>query len=100
MRMKIDHGMTREKAREKVEQELKRLETRYGNRISDFDSSWSGDRLHFSFKASGLKGSGTLEVTERELVVEGKLPLMALPFEGKIRTAIEKEAKAMLGQRT
>jgi hypothetical protein len=34
-------------------------------------------------------------VTEGEIIVEGKLPMMALPFEGKIREAVKREADAM-----
>lgn len=73
------------------------LESQYGHYASDIDKSWDGDRLTFSVKAKGMSGSGSLEITDSEVIVDGKLPLMARPFESRIKSTIEREAAAMFG---
>jgi len=71
------------------------LEQQYGHYATDIDKSWDGDRLTFSVKARGMSGSGSLEITDSEVIVDGKLPLMARPFESRIKSTIEREAEAM-----
>lgn len=73
------------------------LEQQYGHYATDIDKSWDGDRLTFSVKARGMSGSGSLEITDSEVIVDGKLPLMARPFESRIKSTIEREAAAMFG---
>jgi len=51
--------------------------------------------LRFKGKARGLSVEGTVEVTDTEVIIHGKLPLMARPFEGKIKQAVELEAGKM-----
>ncbi len=36
-----------------------------------------------------------MEITDAEIIIHGKLPLMALPFEPKIKEAVKKEAEQM-----
>jgi len=73
------------------------LERQYGHYATDIDKSWEGNRLNFSVKARGMSGSGSLEITDTEVIVDGKLPLMARPFESRIKSTIEREAAAMFG---
>jgi hypothetical protein len=51
--------------------------------------------LRFKGKAKGLAVSGSAEVTDAEIILEAKLPLMAKMFEGKIRQAVQREAESM-----
>ena len=74
---------------------MSNLERQYGHYATDIDKSWDGDRLTFSVKARGMNGSGSLEITDTEVIVDGKLPLMARPFESRIKSTIEREAEAM-----
>jgi hypothetical protein len=43
----------------------------------------------------GVSIRGTVEITDSEVIVEGKLPLLAKPFEPKIRQTVEREAERM-----
>ena len=95
MKITLPHHTDRKTARKKLEHLMKDLSKRHSDTITDLDQHWEGDQLRFSFKAKGLKASGSLEVTDEDLIVDGKLPLMALPFESKIKSAIEKEAKSL-----
>ena len=95
MRIAIEHHTTRAKARKIVEQKLCEAEKHYGHYATDFDWEWQGDTLHVSGKAKGMTLKGTLEITETDVIVDGKLPLLAKPFESRIRHAVEREAEAI-----
>ena len=55
----------------------------------------SGDILDFKGKARGLSVQGTVEVTDGEVIIDAKLPFIAMPFEGRIRQTVEQEAEKM-----
>ncbi|GAC1403365.1 MAG: hypothetical protein NVSMB68_16720 [Thermoanaerobaculia bacterium] len=95
MRIAVQHNTTREKARRIVEGKMKALESQYGHYAKDVDHKWEGDTLHFGFKARGISGRGTLEVTDTDVILDGKLPLIAKPFESRIRSTVEREAQEM-----
>jgi len=97
MHITVPHHTTRAEARRKIEERLSNLEGQYGHYASDIDKTWDGDRLTFAVKARGMSGSGSLEITDSEVIVDGKLPLMARPFESRIKNTIEREAAAMFG---
>ena len=95
MRIAVPHNTTRDKARKIVEQKMKALETQYGHYANDIDHQWQGDTLHFGFKAKGMSGKGTLEITDNDVIIDGKVPLIAKPFESRIRSTVEREAEQM-----
>ena len=96
MRIAVPHNTTRDKARKIVEQKMKSLQSQYGHYASDVNHNWQGDTLHFDFKAKGgISGKGTLEITDSDVIIDGKLPLIAKPFESRIRSTIEREAGQM-----
>ena len=95
MRIAVPHNTTRDKARTIIEQKMKALETQYGHYANDIDHQWQGDTLHFGFKARGMSGKGTLEITDNDVIIDGKLPLIAKPFESRIRSTVEREAEEM-----
>jgi putative polyhydroxyalkanoate system protein len=95
MRIAVEHHTSKEVAREKLEERLGQLLVQYGGREEDFESEWLGDTMRFNGKALGFRVEGTIEITDAEVIVDGKLPLIANMFEGRIRQAVEREADAM-----
>jgi putative polyhydroxyalkanoate system protein len=93
MRIAIPHNTTKANARTTIEQKVTALLSQFGGRIDDLQQEWLGDTLEFKGKARGFKVEGTVEVTDQEIVIDGKLPFMALPFEPKIREAVKREAE-------
>jgi len=92
MHITVPHNTTKENARRIVEKRLDDLQTQYGSFASDIDKNWNGDTLSFEVKARGFTGKGTLQVTDSEVILDGKLPLLAKPFEPRIKAAVEQEA--------
>jgi putative polyhydroxyalkanoate system protein len=95
MRIAVSHNTTKENARAIVEKRLEDLQRQYGHYTTEVEKNWDGDRLDFSVKARGFHGKGTLEVTETDVIIDGKLPLIAKPFEPRIRSTVEREAEEM-----
>ena len=95
MRIAVEHHTSKETAREKLEERLGQLVVQYGGREEDFESEWVGDTMRFKGKALGFKVEGTIEVTDAEVILDGKLPLIANMFEGRVREAVAREADAM-----
>ena len=95
MRIAVEHHTSKENARRKVEERLGQLLAQFGGRADEIEHEWLGDTLRFKGKARGLSVEGTVEVTDAAVIVDGKLPLMAKMFEGRIRQAVEREADAM-----
>ena len=93
MRIAVPHNTSKAAARKRVEGRLGQLLGQFGDRAEDVTHEWSGDTLRFRGKARGLTVEGTLEVTDAAVIIDGKLPLIAKPFESRIRQAVEREAE-------
>jgi len=95
MRVIVSHHTDKETARAKINERLAQLMTQYGHYLGASSHSWDGDRLALAGSARGFKASGTVEVTDTEVIIDGKLPLIARPFEPRVKHTIEQEAAAM-----
>lgn len=95
MQIAMLHHTTKAAARAQIELRLGQLLGQFSQHAGDFDHQWDGDTLRFKGKARGMSVEGTVEVTDTEVIIHGKLPLMARPFEGRIKQAVELEAGKM-----
>lgn len=95
MRIAVPHNTSKDIARSKVEQRLGSLLSQFGGHADEIKHEWLGDTLRFKGKARGLSVEGTVEVTDAAVVLDAKLPLLAIPFEGRIREAVQKEADSL-----
>lgn len=97
MRVIVPHNTTKEEARKIVDRHLGQLLGQYGHYLSESQTDWDGDRLDFSGKAKGFSASGSLEITDSDVIIDGKLPLIAKPFESRIKSSIERESETIFG---
>lgn len=95
MRIAVPHRTTRAKARQIVEQKIDTLLGSYGQHAEQAEHTWSGDTLHFKGKARGFSVEGTVEITDDQVILDSKLPLLARAFEGRIRQTVEGEAEKL-----
>lgn len=95
MRIAVEHHTTRANARQIVGRKIDHLLQSYGAQAEKAEHEWRGDTLHFKAKARGFTVEGTVEVTETDVILDGKLPLIARAFEGRIRQTVEAEAEKM-----
>lgn len=95
MRIAVPHNTSKANARQVVEKKIDTLLSQFGAHADEIKHEWTGDTLRFKGRARGFAVEGTVEVTDASVILESKLPLMAMPFEGRIRQAVEREADAM-----
>ncbi|RMG96202.1 MAG: hypothetical protein D6705_11830 [Deltaproteobacteria bacterium] len=94
MQHRITHGLgDLTKARSVVEQAF----STYRERLADYEPNlaWQSDRrAEVTFRVMGKSMRVAMELDEQDVVVEGKLPLVFRPFQGKILGVLEREVKA------
>ena len=95
MRISVPHHTDKDTARRKINERIGQLFGQFGHYLNDSSHQWEGDRLVFTGSAKGIKANGTVEITDTEVIIDSKLPLIAKPFESRIKSSIEKEAEAM-----
>jgi hypothetical protein len=96
LEIKINHELTPEEARSRIQKFLPELKTQNSDRISDIEESWSGNTGNFKFKISGFKVNGNLVVGKSNVLIAGDIPVIALPFKKQIEEAIKTKVKELL----
>jgi hypothetical protein len=92
----VPHGLGQEEATSRLKDFVERATKRFGDQISAMDGSWTDSVLNFSLTAMGMTIKGTLTVDDSNARVSGQLPLMAMPFRGKIEQSIAAEIQQEL----
>jgi hypothetical protein len=95
MKIVVPHHTDKETAKRKLNERIGELFGQYGHYLSGSSHAWEGDRLVFSGSARGFKANGSVEVTDSEVIIDGKLPLIAKPFEPRIKSTVQREAETM-----
>ena len=87
----VAHNLGRDEARRRLQDVIGQIRRDYSDQVSDVQESWDDNVLTFALKAYGFKVSGTLTVDDDRAVVEGQLPLLALPFRGQVQDFLAAE---------
>jgi hypothetical protein len=58
--------------------------------FSDLDGAWNDGTFTFAASVQGIRASGTLQVREEDVVVDVRLPLIAMPFAGWLPRLLKK----------
>ena len=95
----IPHSLTKEEALTRIQTFLPQLKEQHSDKIKDLEESWNGYIGEFKFKISGFKVSGTLQVGENFVLINGELPFAALLFRGQIEDNIRTKAMELLGEK-
>ena len=96
MEIRRHHNMTMDAAVQLTDQILPRFIEQAGDNVSNIQRQWDGNVLRFAFRTRGMNIKGTFLVTDHEIIIESKLPFMARPFEGRVRSAIEQQLDILL----
>ena len=85
------HGMTKDGAKEWVDQKLPELLNQFGSTVQNAQHHWEGDVMHFSLEVL-LAGriQGTLRVNDTDYNMDLPLSFRQRLFEGTARAAIER----------
>ena len=89
------HGLTKQEAREKIDEVVGELIKQYGGGLSDFHQSWTEDTMEFSFSVGGLTLNGGVVLGDSDVAIEILLPITVRPFESAMKAKIEEELTRM-----
>ncbi len=94
----VPHDLGTSEARSRVEALVTTLGEQYGDMISDLEGDWIQNRLRVSFRAMGFAIQSDVRVEEERVAVDGKIPMAALPFKGKIQNTIVEKLNELLNR--
>lgn len=92
----VPHQLGRQEAVNRIRNIVGDLQKQFADKISKVEESWSEKGASFSFEVMGFPVSGTLEVGPDLVQLDGKIPLLAMPFKDKIENTIRDQMKSML----
>ncbi|HUQ66268.1 MAG TPA: polyhydroxyalkanoic acid system family protein [Flavitalea sp.] len=94
--MSIPHSIGKEEALSRIKNLLGNVQTKFAGQLKDVKQEWTNNEGTFSFSVMNMPVSGKLSVSNEEVALDGKLPLAATLFQGKIKEVIMEEAKKIL----
>lgn len=84
MHLEIPHKSSQADALARVKRALDENRAQLLANAEIHEERWDGDTLHFDATMQGQRIGGTLEVAEKDFVIDATLPLMLRLFEGRI----------------
>ncbi len=88
MRISAPHHFDTKEAMNRVQSAVQKMKSQYGGEVSQFQEQWDKDSGKFTIKAYGISVKASVQVTPQEVSLSGNLPLIALPFKGRIESWI------------
>lgn len=95
MHFKIPHKVSKFEAQQKVKRALDETRPQMKGHATITEERWDGDTLHFAADLQGKTITGTLQVSDRDFIIDAKLPLMWRLFEGRIEKMIGEQIQQM-----
>lgn len=92
----ILHALTESESKKRLKGLIDSSLRQNGAIVSDSSINWNGRENSFSFRAQGVKISGSIIIKERSLTIQVKLPLSLLPFKHMIANRIKKQVENIL----
>ena len=94
--VEIPHQLGREEARRRLETGMGQLKSKFGDKFTSVDQSWTGDHLDVVIKAMGQAVSAGLDVETDHVRLEVHLPWMLAMIAEKAKGFIRKEGQLLL----
>lgn len=89
-KIQLPHTQSQEEVISRLSQFVLRMEKEFSGKITQSESSWIDNKMTFSFIVSGFRISGEMTIEDHEVIVDGRVPLLAAPFMGRVEREIEK----------
>jgi hypothetical protein len=94
--LEVPHTFTAEEAKSRLERFIDSLQAQYGDKVSELEQAWNGNKLTFGFKTFGFKIAGAIASLEKKLAVSGDIPFAAMMFKGKIESEIREQLSRLM----
>lgn len=96
MKVKVLYNLDKEEAIKRIKKLITELKKEHKDQISEVKEKWNNDKAIFAFKMSGFKITGTISINPRDIIINGKLPFIAIPFKSQIEGIIKQKANELL----
>jgi predicted NBD/HSP70 family sugar kinase len=96
LHLSIPHQLPVAEALKRIKTLISESKKQFGDKVTDVEEHWDGNRGTFSFTAMGFTVSGTLDVKKKEVELDGNLPWAALPFKRRIEETIREKGEELL----
>ncbi|MBN1251620.1 MAG: polyhydroxyalkanoic acid system family protein [Bacteroidales bacterium] len=96
LKISVEHNLNKDEAKERIMNLLANLKNEFKDKVSNVNEIWNEYNSEFSFRIMGLPVKGNLTVETETIVLDGKLPIAALPFKRNIESLIRNEAEKLL----
>ncbi|MBM0207586.1 polyhydroxyalkanoic acid system family protein [Micromonospora sp. STR1s_5] len=94
--VEIPHQLGREGARHRLQSGIGQLKTKFGDKVTSVEDSWTGDHLDVTIRAMGQEIAAGLDVEADHVRLEVKLPWMLAMLAEKAKGFIRKEGQILL----
>ncbi|MEI7719899.1 MAG: polyhydroxyalkanoic acid system family protein [bacterium] len=99
MHFEVPHTLSQEHAVARIKVGLLQAAPHLAqNKVVIEKQTWEGNTLNFAVTLQGKEVTGTVQVLEKQFIIDAKLPLLWRMFEGKIEKMIAEQAAGMLGK--
>lgn len=97
MKINYPHNLTPEEAYRRIDAQLSSLQATYAPRIRNPQVRWNPEHTHLDFNVEimGFGTEGQVILSENQVSLEGKVPLLTRMFSGKIEEIIRKQLEEL-----
>ncbi len=92
----VPHSRTKDEVIEQMKGLLEKVTEKFGDQVKNLEQDWEEDKLNFSFRTFGINISGQGTVDDSAVHIQGKLPIAAMMFKGKIESGLKEQLQRML----
>lgn len=96
MEVIVNHAHGQEIALERAKNMMNKLLEKYGPQVKNLQENWNGNTGTYSCSYNGMSLSGSIQVNDNNVVVNGKLPFFALPLSVMVENAIRSNVENAL----
>jgi hypothetical protein len=85
----VQHDKGRQQATDRLRSLAQMAEGQFRHQVTEITQTWHDDgRVDFSIRAMGMTVAGQMLVSDDNVRIEAKLPLMAMPFRSRMEDAL------------
>jgi hypothetical protein len=92
----VSHQLTQADALKRIKKAIAEAKKQNPEKVRELNETWDGYVGNFSGTAMGHSVAASVSVHPAEVTVDGKLPLLATPFKGKIEAGIQDLLRRLL----
>ena len=96
MSVSVPHKLSQEEATTRLKKFVSEMKTQFGSQAKNLSESWESNKGTFSFEVMGMSLSGVLNIEPDQVRMDGQFPMTALPFKGKIESAVRDKLQQLL----